>query len=218
MSDAIFLWKTQDGFVCLYRNHQRFRQEAIAPIQNKVGQLATNPVLRNVVGQVKKKLDLPFIMESGRIFIANLSKGKLGHDKTGLLGSLLVSQFQLAAMARSNQPEDERRDFFLFVDEFQNFITDAFSSMLSEARKYRLCLPRAIHRPAGGGGGQTGAMAQEWRVTVFRVAAEFVILNSGNPRCRRARAVSLKPVSIPRPVSPDNPIPLSHEHRRNPAR
>jgi hypothetical protein len=79
-------------------------------------------------------------MNNGRLFIANLSKGQLGHDKSNLLGSLLVTQFQLGAMARSNQPESERRDFYLFIDEFQNFSTDAFASILAEARKYRLCL------------------------------------------------------------------------------
>src|ERR1700722_18223224 len=76
----------------------------------------------------------------GRMFIANLSKGRLGHDKANLLGSLLAAQFQLAAMARANRPEAERRDFHLIIDEFQNFSTDAFASILSEARKYRLCL------------------------------------------------------------------------------
>ncbi len=121
----------------------RFRREAISPIQNKIGQLLQSPAIRNILGQVKSRVSIPFITDNQRIFIANLSKGKLGHDKTGLLGSLLVSQFQLAAMARTNQPEEERSDFFLFVDEFQNFVTDAFSSVLSEARKYRLCLTLA---------------------------------------------------------------------------
>jgi hypothetical protein len=79
-------------------------------------------------------------MDTGRLFLANLSKGRLGHDKANLLGSLLTTQFQLAAMARVNQPEHERRDFYLFIDEFQNFSTDAFASILAEARKYRLCL------------------------------------------------------------------------------
>jgi hypothetical protein len=119
---------------------ERFRREAIAPIQNKLGQFLLNPVVRNILGQVKNKVSFPFIMDNQRIFIANLSKGKLGHDKANLLGSLLTTQFQLAAMARSNQPESERRDFYLFIDEFQNFSTDAFASILAEARKYRLCL------------------------------------------------------------------------------
>jgi hypothetical protein len=119
---------------------ERFRREAIAPIQNKLGQFLLNPVVRHILGQVRSKVSFPFIMDNQRIFIANLSKGKLGHDKANLLGSLLTTQFQLAAMARTNQPEHDRRDFFLFIDEFQNFSTDAFASILAEARKYRLCL------------------------------------------------------------------------------
>jgi energy-coupling factor transporter ATP-binding protein EcfA2 len=118
----------------------RFKREAIAPIQNKLGQFLLNPVVRNILGQVKTKVNIPFVMDKGRLFIANLSKGRLGHDKANLLGSLLTTQFQLGAMARSNQAEDERQDFYLFIDEFQNFSTDAFASILAEARKYRLCL------------------------------------------------------------------------------
>ena len=118
----------------------RFRREAISPIQNKLGQLLLSPLLRNIVGQVASKASVPFAMNNGRLFIANLSKGHLGHDKANLIGSLLVTQFQLAAMARSRQPEADRRDFFLFVDEFQNFATEAFTSILAEARKYRLNL------------------------------------------------------------------------------
>jgi hypothetical protein len=119
---------------------ERFRREAIAPIQNKLGQFLLNPVVRNILGQVKSKVNIPFTMDNGRIFIANLSKGRIGHDKANLLGSLLVTQFQLGAMARATRPEADRRDFYLFIDEFQNFSTDAFASILAEARKYRLCL------------------------------------------------------------------------------
>lgn len=119
---------------------ERFRREAIAPIQNKLGQFLLNPVVRNILGQVRSKVSIPFVMDHERLLIANLSKGRLGHDKANLLGSLLTTQFQLAAMARAGQPEDERRDFHLFIDEFQNFSTDAFASILAEARKYRLCL------------------------------------------------------------------------------
>jgi hypothetical protein len=79
-------------------------------------------------------------MDDKRIFIANLSKGKIGEDKANLLGSLLVTQFQLAAMRRASQSESERKDFYLFIDEFQNFTTDSFAAILAEARKYRLCL------------------------------------------------------------------------------
>lgn len=117
-----------------------FQREAIAPIQNKVGQFLLNPVMRNILGQVRNKVSFPFMMDRGRIFIANLSKGKLGADKANLLGSLLTTQFQLAATARTSRQETERRDFYLFIDEFQNFSTDAFASILAEARKYRLCL------------------------------------------------------------------------------
>lgn len=118
----------------------RFMREAIAPIQNKVGALLQSPIIRNILGQVRNRVSIPFIMDDSRIFIANLSKGSMGHDKSNLLGSLLVTQFQLAAMSRANRPEHERRDFFLHIDEFQNFTTDAFASILAEARKYRLCL------------------------------------------------------------------------------
>jgi energy-coupling factor transporter ATP-binding protein EcfA2 len=119
---------------------ERFQREAIAPIQNKIGQFLLNPVVRNILGQVTTRVKIPFIMDNERLFIANLSKGRLGHDKANLLGSLLTTQFQLGAMGRSDCPEDQRPDFYLFIDEFQNFSTDAFASILAEARKYRLCL------------------------------------------------------------------------------
>jgi hypothetical protein len=136
----------KDPFIKEFWEHEfagydeRFRREAIAPIQNKLGQFLLNPVIRNILGQVKCKLSVPFIMDNQRLFIANLSKGKIGHDKANLLGSLLTTQFQLAAMRRAGQPEAERRDFYLFIDEFQNFTTDSFAAILAEARKYRLCL------------------------------------------------------------------------------
>lgn len=118
----------------------RFVREAIAPIQNKLGQFLMNPPIRNILGQVKSKIDFRFMMDTGRVFIANLSKGKLGADKANLLGSLLATQFQLAAMSRSDIPEAERQDFHLIIDEFHNFTTDSFAAILAEARKYRLCL------------------------------------------------------------------------------
>ena len=153
LTDAVYrrriVAKVRDPFVRAFWTDEyeqyepRFQREAIAPIQNKLGQFLLNPVVRNILGQVRTKVSIPFMMNTGRIFIANLSKGKLGADKANLLGSLLTTQFQLGAMARVNQPENERRDFFLFLDEFHNFTTDAFTSILSEARKYRLCLALA---------------------------------------------------------------------------
>ena len=119
---------------------QRFRQEAIAPIQNKIGPLVSNPVLRNIVGQVRRKLDISAVMDTGRIFIANLSKGRIGEDPSNLIGSFLVSAFQQATMERAKIEEADRRPFVLIIDEFQNFGTSAFASILSEARRYGLCL------------------------------------------------------------------------------
>jgi type IV secretory pathway TraG/TraD family ATPase VirD4 len=119
---------------------KKFMQEAIAPIQNKVGQILMSPHLRNILGQARSRIDARFMMDRSRIFIADMSKGKLGADKSNLMGALLVTQFQLAAMSRADIPERERKDFFLYVDEFQSFASDSFVSILSEARKYRLCL------------------------------------------------------------------------------
>jgi type IV secretory pathway TraG/TraD family ATPase VirD4 len=117
----------------------RFLREAISPIQNKVGQFLNNATMRNILGQVKNRVEFREIMDRGKIFIANLSKGKL-EDKAHLLGSLITTSFQLAAMSRVDTPENKRRDHFYFVDEFQNFTSPVFASILSEARKYRLCL------------------------------------------------------------------------------
>jgi TraM recognition site of TraD and TraG/Type IV secretion-system coupling protein DNA-binding domain len=118
----------------------QFMQEAIAPIQNKVGQLLMSPPVRNVLGQVRRKVDPRFMMDNRRILIANLSKGLLGEDKANLLGSLLVTSFELAALGRVDVAEAERADFHLYIDEFHNFATDSFATILSEARKYRLNL------------------------------------------------------------------------------
>jgi len=122
------------------RYPERFASEAIAPIQNKVGQFLTNPLIRNIVGQRRSSLDLRRMMDEGKIFVANLSKGKIGEDNSSLLGAMLVTKLQLAAMGRVELPECERREFYLYVDEFQNFATRSFADLLSEARKYHLGL------------------------------------------------------------------------------
>ncbi len=118
----------------------RLRGEAISPVLNKVGHFLSSPLLRNILGQPRSTLDLREIMDDGRILIVNLSKGKIGDDASGLLGALLVTALQLAAMSRADVPEQQRRDFFAYIDEFSNFTTDAFASTFSEARKYRLSL------------------------------------------------------------------------------
>ncbi len=118
----------------------QFRNEAIAPIQNKVGQFLSTALIRNIVGQSKSTIDIFEIMNTGKIFLVNVSKGRIGEDNSALLGSMLITKMQLAAMERVRVPEDERVDFYLYVDEFQNFATDSFANILSEARKYRLNL------------------------------------------------------------------------------
>lgn len=127
-----------------YANYnERFRTEAIAPIQNKVGQFLSNAMIRNIVSQSKTKLDVKEIMDTGKILLIDLSKGRIGEDNSALLGAMMITQIQLAAMTRVNMPEEDRRDFFLYVDEFQNFATQSFATILSEARKYRLSLTLA---------------------------------------------------------------------------
>jgi hypothetical protein len=118
----------------------KFRAEAIAPIQNKVGQLLTSPLLRTIFGQPRSTIDVRRIMDRRQVLIVNLSKGRIGEDASALLGSLLISSIQLAAMARADTPEERRTGFHLYVDELQNFTTRAFATILSEARKYGLSL------------------------------------------------------------------------------
>lgn len=118
----------------------RFMAEAVAPIQNKVGQFLTSPLIRNIVGQTKSAIDIRKAMDEQKILIMNLSKGRIGEDNSSLLGSMLITRIQLAAMSRVDVPESERNDFYLYVDEFQNFATEAFATILSEARKYHLNL------------------------------------------------------------------------------
>jgi len=121
----------------------KMRVEAISPILNKVGQFLSSPIIRNIVGQSKSAIDLRFAMDKSKIVIVNLSKGRIGEDNSALLGSMMITKFQLDAMSRANIPEEDRKDFYLYVDEFQNFATDAFATILSEARKYKLNLTMA---------------------------------------------------------------------------
>jgi hypothetical protein len=122
---------------------EKLRTEAIAPIQNKIGQFVTSPMIRNIIGSPHSTVDLATMMDEGKIVIINLSQGKLGEDNAALLGAMFITKMQLAAMHRVYQKEEERRDFYLYVDEFQNFATQSFLKILSEARKYRLNLTLA---------------------------------------------------------------------------
>jgi len=118
----------------------KFEVEAVAPIQNKVGQFLTNPLIRNIVGQKKSSINVRDIIDSQKIFIVNVSKGRIGEDTAKLLGAMIITKIQQAAMSRIDVSEEQRKDFFLYIDEFQNFATDSFADILSEARKYRLSL------------------------------------------------------------------------------
>lgn len=116
------------------------QSEAISPILNKVGQFLSSGKIRNIVGHSKSTVDLEEAMNTGKIVLFNLSQGKIGEDSAALLGAMTITKLQLSAMNRVNVSEEERRDFYLYVDEFQNFATNSFIKILSEARKYRLNL------------------------------------------------------------------------------
>lgn len=122
------------------RYPDKFQTEAISPIQNKIGQFLSSSMVRNIVSQTKSSIDLRQAMDSKKILIINLSKGKIGEDYSALLGAMMITKLQLAAMGRVDILESERSDFYLYVDEFQNFATESFANILSEARKYRLNL------------------------------------------------------------------------------
>ncbi len=122
------------------RYSQKFETEATAAIQNKVGQFVSNPLVRNILGQAHSTIDLRKVMDESKILIVNLSKGRMGEGNSALLGAMIITKIQLAAMSRVDTLEKDRRDFYLCVDEFQNFATESFASILSEARKYRLSL------------------------------------------------------------------------------
>jgi hypothetical protein len=166
---------------------QRFQAEAVAPILNKVGQITASPILRNILGQHSPKFDLAHAMdnggilvanladppiEAGGILIANLAKGKVGEQASNLLGSLLLSHLQLVAMARSDLAEENRRPFFVHIDEFQSFSTEAFASLLSEARKFatHFCLANQYTEQLSDGI-RAAVLGNAGTLMVFRVSA-----------------------------------------------
>jgi len=121
----------------------KFRTEAVSPILNKVGQFLATATIRNIVGQAHSKINIREIMDQEKILIINLSRGKIGEDNSALLGAMMITKIQLSAMSRADVTIDKRPESFLYVDEFQNFATDSFSVILSEARKYNLALTMA---------------------------------------------------------------------------
>ena len=150
-----------------------FHQEAIAPIQNKIGRFLASSTMRNILGQARSSVRLDEIMNTKKILLVNLSKGKIGQDDANLLGSLLISRLNFMAMQRVYIPAKERQDFYLYVDEFQNFASGSFSSILSEARKYRLCL-HLTHQ-------YTAQLPDEVREAVFGNVGTMIAFGLGAP-------------------------------------
>ena len=140
--------------------NDKFASEAVAPVLNKVGAFTANPMIRNIVGQRESTMNIRSAMDNGKILIVNLSRGLVGEDNAAILGALMVTKIQLAAMSRADIVNiEDRRPFYLYVDEFQNFATDSFATILSEARKYALKLTVANQ--------YTSQMTPEVRDAVF---------------------------------------------------
>ncbi|MEK7620533.1 MAG: type IV secretion system DNA-binding domain-containing protein [Patescibacteria group bacterium] len=153
--------------------NEKYAQEAVAPIQNKIGQFLSATIIRNIVAQVKSTINIRDLMDTQKILIINLSKGRIGEDNSRLLGGLLITKMQLAAMERVDIPEVDRTDFYLYVDEFQNFAVESFASILSEARKYRLCLTMAHQYIA--------QLTEEVRDAVFGNVGTIITFRVGSP-------------------------------------
>lgn len=151
--------------------NDKFAAEAVAPVLNKVGAFVANPLVRNIIGQPKSSFNVRSIMDENKILLVNLSRGLLGEDNAALLGSLLVTKIQLAAMSRADMPAEQRTPFYLYVDEFQNFATDSFATILSEARKYGLNLTVANQ--------YTAQMSTEVKDAVFGNVGSIVAFRMG---------------------------------------
>jgi len=163
----------------------QLRSEAIMPILNKVGQFLSSQTIRNIVGYPKSTINLATMMNEGKIILMNLSEGKLGEDNSALLGAMMITKIQLAAMGRVYQHEEARRDFYLYVDEFQNFATSSFVKILSEARKYRLDLTLANQ--------YIGQIEEEVQDAIFGNAGSIVSFGVGATDARPlAREFGLK--------------------------
>jgi hypothetical protein len=148
---------------------------------SKVGRFVENSMMRNIVGQPKSSFNFREIMDNKKILLVNLAKGKVGEMNAKLIGLILVSKIQMAALSRADTPEEDRQDFYLYVDEFQNFITDAFSSILSEARKYKLNLiiGHQFLAQLGQAAGSQGAASNDLRDAVFGNAGSMVTFRIG---------------------------------------
>ncbi|HEX8763010.1 MAG TPA: TraM recognition domain-containing protein [Candidatus Saccharimonadales bacterium] len=163
--------------------------EVVSWFVSKFGAFLSNEMMRNIIGQTKSAFNLRDVMDNGKILIVNLSKGRLGLLNSQLLGMIFVMKFQAAAMSRANIPESERRDFALYVDEFQNFSTDSFATILSEARKYHLNLIVANQF--------TTQLTEEIRDAVFGNTGTIVAFRVGQDEDAEALAKRLRPAFDP---------------------
>jgi len=155
---------------------EKYDTEAIIPLVNKLAQFLSDPMLRNIFGQKENKIDLEQLMNTNKIILINLSKGKLGEENSSFFGSMFVTKIKQAGMARAALPESERTDFYIYVDEFHNLVTETFENLLTESRKYGLCLTLAhqfmgqlIPRVQQAVLGNTGT------IIVFRVGGEDAV-------------------------------------------
>ncbi|TSC75131.1 MAG: Uncharacterized protein G01um101430_632 [Parcubacteria group bacterium Gr01-1014_30] len=155
---------------------EKYDTEAIIPLVNKLAQFLSDPMLRSIFGQKENKVDLEELMNGGKIILINLSKGKLGEENSSFFGSMFITKIKQAGMARAALPEAERTDFYLYVDEFHNLVTETFENLLSEARKYGLCLTIA-HQYMGQliPRVQQAVLGNTGTTVVFRVGGEDAV-------------------------------------------
>ncbi|PIT89445.1 MAG: hypothetical protein COU27_00315, partial [Candidatus Levybacteria bacterium CG10_big_fil_rev_8_21_14_0_10_36_7] len=146
------------------------KSEMLGYLISKVGRFVENSMIRNIIGQPHSSFNVRKIMDEEKILLVNLSKGKVGEINSNLLGLIVVSKIQMAALARADMPESQRKNFYLYIDEFQNFITDSISTILAEARKYKLNLIMAhqyLGQLNGGSGVEGGSGNSKIRDAIF---------------------------------------------------
>ena len=163
---------------------EKFDTDAIIPLVNKLGQFLSDPLLRNIFGQKQNKIDISELMDQGKIIFINLSKGRIGEENSSFFGSMFLTKIKQAGMERANIPEEERRDFYLYIDEFHNIVTQTFENILSEARKYALNL----------------TIAHQYIGQLIPQVQHAVLGNTGSLICFRVGgedAVKLKPEFAP---------------------
>jgi len=155
---------------------EKFDTDAIIPLVNKLGQFLSDPLLRNIFGQKENKIDLEKLIEEKKLIFINTSKGRLGEENSSFLGAMFITKIKQAGMARASLPEKDRYDFYLYVDEFHNLVTETFENILSEARKYGLCLTVA-HQYMGQliPRVQAAVLGNVGSIIIFRVGGEDAV-------------------------------------------